>query len=79
MEQNQRSSGSVILARVAMLGKELIPLEVFEKLAPTNQHLDIFLTVADPDQWPPEMQPLRHWIEENVPPEYWAAFEDEED
>ena len=79
MEQSQKSSGSVILSRVAMLGEELIPGEVLDQMNLPNGSLDIFLTVPDPDQWPAEMQPLRQWIEENVPPEYWAEFEDDEE
>jgi len=60
-----------------MLGEEQIPGEVLDKMNLPPGSLDIFLTVADPDQWPASMQPLRKWIEENVPPEYWAEFEEE--
>jgi len=52
-----------------------VPDEVLQTMLPEGG-LEIFMTVADPDQWPASMQPFRNWIEQNVPPEYWAEFED---
>jgi hypothetical protein len=44
MRKNKKSSGSIILSRVAMIGENRIPDEVRERLVPTNEALDISLT-----------------------------------
>jgi hypothetical protein len=82
----QKSSASpdspeVLLPRMRMLFEDenLIPDKVLQQFLKTPQERHIFLTVADPDQWPASMQPFRKWIENNVPPEYWAESEDEEE
>lgn len=78
MEQNRKSSdSSIILRRAQMLGEDQIPEEVWDSLVSSPEEKMIFLTVADPDRWPEAMRPLRKWIEDNVPPEYWAEFEEE--
>ncbi|MCQ1549156.1 MAG: hypothetical protein NOF05_10100 [Candidatus Accumulibacter phosphatis] len=76
MEEEQRLSNlPILISRARMLGEDQIPDEVLQKMLP-NGGLDIFMKVEDPDQWPASMQPFRNWIEQNVPPEYWAEFED---
>lgn len=65
----------VLMPRMQMIGEGLMPFEEMEKLNLPKEALTIFMTVANPDDWPEAMKPLRHWIEENVPPEYWADFE----
>ena len=69
------SDSAIILGRVAMLGEDYIPDEVWERFIKLPEDKMTFLTVADPDQWPHHMQGLRTWIEENVPPQYWAEME----
>lgn len=76
MEEEQRLSDSpMLMSRVRMIGEDQVPDEVLQTMLPEGG-LEIFMTVADPDQWPASMQPFRNWIEQNVPPEYWAEFED---
>ena len=58
-----------------MIGEDQVPDEVLQTMLPEGG-LEIFMTVADPDQWPASMRPFRNWIEQNVQPEYWAEFED---
>ena len=77
-KSKQKSSDlPVLMSRIRMIGEDLLPFPEIEKLNLPKGAFHIFMTVANPDDWPETMKPLRDWIEENVPPEYWAEFEEE--
>ena len=70
--QTKSKSSDILIPRLRMAGEGLIPQEIWNKYLVPKSRLLAFLEIPDPDQWPPEMQGLKTWIEENIPPEYWA-------
>jgi len=62
MEQERASRGSEVLSdRVWLIGEGVVPMEVFEEMS--DETLRIFLEEPDPENWPPEMQSLKAYLQ----------------
>jgi hypothetical protein len=52
--------------RLRLVAEDEIPEDLWEQMGLTQRHLQIFLSVENPAEWPVEMQPLADWLDEHL-------------
>ena len=55
---------------VGSSSEEALPNELWAQFHLTKRHLQIFLSVEDPQDWPPEMAALCAWLDEQLGDEW---------
>lgn len=53
-------NGDIIKSRFRTMGEGIIPQEDISHLS--EAHIRAFLTISDPDQWPPEIAHLKKYV-----------------
>jgi len=64
----------LIYKRVRLM--PLLPPDTWEKYFQSEENAVAFIEEGDMSQWPPALQGLREWIEQNILPPLWAELED---
>lgn len=62
MEREKESSPGILADRLRLIGEEIVPQEAFKDL--NSGEFWIFLEEPDPDKWPPQMEHLKQYLEQ---------------